>query len=222
MAHTAEKELRGCNAWGQRGASMCDNAFCRSLSEELRAQLCREVRVETYLKSQRLQDTRWRSGDLVLLLDGLMAVTRPDARSNGAVTTNLLSGGDLVCGLVKPSESVGERVLVCVTDCVAAVFDRRVAKKLQDSSLEFNRVSYENCLRSCSNEREELFREVGVGDAYAAVRYVVRFCVERGIPDLTHEQIAMLTNRSRSTVTEAMHRLLREEPALFDAAGSSR
>lgn len=58
---------------------------------------------------------------------------------------------------------------------------------------------------------------IGHGDVYSAVRYVVKFCRDHGIPPLTHEQIAMICScsRSRPTVTSTLHQLIKKEPELF-------
>lgn len=57
--------------------------------------------------------------------------------------------------------------------------------------------------------------DIGRGDVYSAVRYVVKFCRDHGIPPLTHEQIAMVCSRSRPTVTSTLHQLIKKEPELF-------
>jgi len=47
------------------------------------------------------------------------------------------------------------------------------------------------------------------------VRYIVRFCHDKGLPHLTHGQIALLCSRSRPTVTSTLHHLIKNEPELF-------
>lgn len=54
------------------------------------------------------------------------------------------------------------------------------------------------------------------GDAYGAVKFVLRCAREHGGMKLTHEQIAELAGRNRTTVTKAMHEIALAEPELLE------
>ena len=47
------------------------------------------------------------------------------------------------------------------------------------------------------------------------MRYILEYQRAHDIPYLTHEQIALVCNRSRQTVTTVMRQLLDKDPELF-------
>ncbi len=65
------------------------------------------------------------------------------------------------------------------------------------------------------------FQEIGGGDALTKVKYLMRFCREHGIPQLTHAQIALATGLTRPTVTKTIHNLIKIQPELFLPRGDA-
>lgn len=64
-------------------------------------------------------------------------------------------------------------------------------------------------------EEEAMLRSLGFGNAEESVRYILEYQRAHDIPYLTHEQIALVCNRSRQTVTTVMRQLLDKDPELF-------
>lgn len=195
------------------------NPFCAALTDETRAQLCAHCQMRKYAKGQRI-NYRYFDRLVAILLDGLMVFGEADPNNSGKfVTSGLSSCG----GVISPGPLIGgvwdaptaDRDILCPFDCTVAVIDTDFALSLFEENVSFIKTVYENIIEHCCHEKQRFFQGVGGRDAYAAVRYVVDYCRRKHIPPLTHEQIALLCNRSRPTVTENMHLLLRQEPELF-------
>ena len=62
----------------------------------------------------------------------------------------------------------------------------------------------------------EFASAVRTGDAQKSIRYVLCFAASHGL-DLTHQQIAQLLRRNRTTVSKMLAALPREDPAFCDA-----
>ena len=158
--------------------------------------------------------------ELALCVEGLMINGIVDQQQGRLITNGMksrsyfISFGDSI--LQMPEEYLNESIL-CMTDCRVAVFDPEYTKELFETDLEFVKAVFRQSMCACSHGTLPMLREVGNGDAYAAVRHVCAFCVHHGVPIPTHEQIAMICNRSRPTVTKIMHDLVQREPELFDS-----
>ncbi len=197
------------------GCAYQSNTFCSRLDEETRKQLCVGCHIKQYARGKNLLSGYWKN-KMALLLDGMMVMVESDVEDPSKTIANgLASGGDLISGLVCPQSTVGPRTTICLFDCTVAVFDERCTAALLESNVAFIKEAYTNCLHSCSQERAAMLRDVGCKDAYTSVRYVVHYCREHGLPPLTHEQIALVCNRSRPKVTAVLHELIRKEPGLF-------
>ena len=195
-----------------------NNAFCAKLPGSVRETLCSHCHLRKYAKGQRLHYRSWENL-VAALLEGVMVLGETDPGSSGRFTTSgpasrgtLLSPGPLIDVWSAPAAN---REVLCLMDCTVAVFDTGAAQELFDSQISFVKEVYGNLMEHCCYEKELMMRSVGNGDAYHAVRYVLDYCRRYGIPSLTHEQVALICNRSRPTVTEVMHSLLRKEPQLF-------
>lgn len=95
------------------------------------------------------------------------------------------------------------------------MFDKEVVKQLFDSGISLIKAFLINCLQNCGHDNAIFMREIGNKDSYFAVRFVVLYCKEIGVPLPTHEQIAWMCNRHRATVTEILHKLVLKEPEFF-------
>lgn len=107
------------------------------------------------------------------------------------------------------------RDILCMSDCTVAVFDADTIQDLWEKDIDFVKLVYQNLLVHCGEEKYQFLRTVGSRDSFSAVRYILSWCQEHQTPPLTHEQIALMCNRSRPTVTEVIHTLLTKEPELF-------
>lgn len=194
------------------------NAFCRSLSPKTRAQLCACCSIRKYAQGQHL-DEDYFAHLTMLTLDGMIAKMELDPITQKPVTTGigtcgtLFSIGDLVS--VPEIFSDKPRDTLCVTEVTAAIFDMDVVRHLYQTNIEFVHKVFDNVFIYCLLEKTVMMRDIGRGDVYSAVRYMVKFCRDRKLPQLTHEQIALLCSRSRPTVTSTLHQLLKNEPELF-------
>ena len=194
------------------------NAFCSSLAPATRAQLCAHCSIRKYAQGQHLAEPYF-AHITMLTLDGMIAkleldptTQKPTVSGIGTCGT-LFSTGDLFP--LPEAFSDVPRDTLCVTDVTAALLDMDFVRHLYQTDLEFTHRLFENIYVFCLREKTFMMRDIGRGDVYAAVRYIVKFCHDRGIPQLTHEQIALLCSRSRPTVTEMLHQLLQQEPELF-------
>ena len=198
-----------------------NNYFCGLLSNASKYQLCTHCRVKKYVRGQILPKTFW-DNHVTLLLSGLMICRRPDgSEAAKAVTTGIASQGNLISigGLLKDCSETPAAMddcdFICILDSTVAVFDPSCTAELFDSDIEFVKAVFANSIRFCCRGTAELMQYVGSKDAYSAVRYVVQYCRKHQLPQLTHEQISLISNRSRPTVTELLHTLTQNEPDLF-------
>ena len=156
---------------------------------------------------------------MILVLDGLLTkmeldpMTQKMTTSGIGVCGSLFSLGDLLPTSAQIPED--NRTSICITECTVASFEIHFAHRLFDENIDFVRNCFENTFHFCVREKAIMMRDVGRGDVYRAVRYVVKFCREHRIGPLTHEQIATICSRSRPTVTSIPHQLIKKEPELF-------
>lgn len=193
------------------------NSFCSGLEPELRNMMCAHCHIKRFSKGQWLMRKYW-ADELALCVDGLLVCGVMDQQQGKFISSGMMSRSYFVsysdCIFALPEDYLNEFML-CVTDCHIAVFDKAFVRHMYDTNLSFVRDVFSQSLCACSHGTLPMLREVGNGDAYAAVRYVCSFCKHFGIPILTHDQIAMICNRSRPTVTKIMHELTQKEPELF-------
>lgn len=191
-----------------------DNPFFDSLPAQMRDRLCEGCRFYKYAKGQRLNYRYWEK-HVAVLEDGLFVYVDvdPDGRS---MTSGLGGRG---C-LVSPGHLINvwdmptaDRDILCFLDSTVAIFDAAVVKELSEE-LVFVRTLYDNILQHCMAEKQSFLKNVGGNDSYMAVRYILEWCQKHQIPPLTHEQIAIMCNRSRPTVTQMIHAVLMQEPEL--------
>jgi len=193
------------------------NIFCSQFCGTTKIQLCNHCNIRYYMRNQRLSGNYWNE-DLAICLDGLMIFGNHDLEKNRILTNGIATAGSIInVGNyydIKRKE-IEQRSILCVIDCIVAVFDSEFISRLFNENIEFVKTVYRYSLRSCIYEKIEMMNAIGNGTAYDAVRYVCRFCKKYNIDSLTHEQIALICNRSRPTVTEIMHQLTKNEPELF-------
>ena len=200
------------------------NPFCSAFSAKLRDQLCACCHIKHYAQGQWLSHAYFKR-DFALLAEGLMVYTQSGDKPQSTVTCGMISGGaiiraDAVLQIKPSSEEVWE--IFCMKDCFAAFLDVETVQRLYREEPSFQSRVIDTCFTTCTFEVGRMMREVSGGTAYSAVRYVIKFCRDHGIDQLTHDQIAMLCNRSRPTVTNALHQLIRNEPELFHSSAREK
>ena len=195
-----------------------ENDFCKQLSPETRAQVCAHCTIKKFAKGQHLAEPYF-FDKFLIVLDGIITKMELDPSTQKMATSGigcpgtLFSIGDLFPG---PSDiNPDHRTSICITDCVIASIDMKFIHQLFSTNVDFVRITFENCYLYCIREKAVMMRDIGRGDVYNAVRYVINLCRTRRLPLLTHEQIALICNRSRPTVTSTMHQLIKQEPELF-------
>ena len=203
------------------------NDYCATLPEELRVRMCEHCHIREYPKGTVFPVTKWRDRLAVLargitMLGQFPDLERPTAcRTAGIATTGtILSLGGLITHENCPRDlaeldayRMGEEN-ICLLDTAVAVFDVEFVEELYRTDIAFVRSLLANTSWMCGIEGELFHREQG--SARSSVRYVVHLCKRKGLPQLTHAQIALICNRSRPVVTQELHRLLVEEPELFE------
>lgn len=197
--------------------SYCDNYFCKHImTDKVRPIMCKACHLRSFAKGQLLTINYW-SRAFTILADGLLVVGYQEHVSDKLFVTGIASTGGVV-GAAKlfpgcPSDMTG-RIVHCVTKCTTAAFnDDAYEEALKDQEFADNLIRY--CFQLYWYEKEDYIRAIGSRDTTAAVRYVVKYCTDHDIPALTHEQIALICNRARPTVTNILHELTLEEPELF-------
>lgn len=193
-----------------------DNSFCTYLSEELREQLCRHCHIKRYAKGQWLLRRYW-AEELALCVSGLM-INGVVNQQGKLITNGMMSKSYFISygrSIFKMPDDYLDETVLCVTQCDVAVFDHEFIDLLLDSNLEFVKSVFQQAICACVHGTLPMMRTVGNSDAYTAVRYVYKFIQHFRLPMLTHDQVAMICNRSRPTVTKITHELLKKEPELF-------
>lgn len=199
------------------GCRYQDNYFCRHImTDTVRPFMCKACHLRSFAKGQLLTINYW-SKAFTVLVDGLLVVGYQDHTSDKLFVTGVNSSGGIV-GAAKlfpncPTDMT-DRIVHCVTRCTTAAFnDYAYEEALKDEAFANNVIRY--CFQLYWYEKEDFIRAIGSRDTTASVRYIVKYCTDRGIPALTHEQIALMCNRARPTVTNIPHELTLEEPELF-------
>ncbi|MDR1184868.1 MAG: hypothetical protein LBK67_08735 [Coriobacteriales bacterium] len=197
-----------------------ENAFCRKLNKETRSQLCKHCFMSTFAAGSRVPLT-FQSDFLVL--EGLCLirqgenvafVIRPGdfvipPRFNPDFPESVATLGD------EFKKTMSDSNLLFLTDTTCANFTREhIDEMLND--IDFVKALFDNLSDFCNHS---IFYQVLVFhySAYDAVRYVLNFSKAYNLGDLTHAQIATLTGRNRSTVTQMLHEIALQEPGLLES-----
>lgn len=200
------------------------NQFCAKLSSELREELCGMCSIKRYARHQCLMQSYW-DGKMVLLLDGMMVCGQRDPETGKFLTTGMAHAGTLVStdrlfeeGSIP--KSISNRDIICMFDCAVASFESGRIKLLLERYPDLMRLAFSSCLTVCGHEKNAMVHAFSSSNVSDSVRYVVKYCRDHRLPQMTHEQIALISNHSRPTVTRSMQDLVKSEPELFRAEGT--
>lgn len=199
-----------------------ENAFCVSLSDELRARLCKRCVKATYAANSSIKInpasmllplkgiccTEVSGRVLVIYMPGYLAAT-PTADSNSWRQLDTVS-----YGRVHAENMLQISRFIAVTDAEYALFSDDNLNDLL-SIPEFSQALRTNWIKGIQSL---LFYNMKVyrTNAYSAVKHIMELSRSYDIGRLTHMQIAYLTDLGRSTVTQAMNELIQAEPELFE------
>jgi hypothetical protein len=186
--------------------------------------MCEHCRIRTLNRGQLLNVNYW-DGSFVVLVRGLL-IAGYDETGDEMFVTGFASNGAIV-GNSKAFKNLKTdlqgRLINCITKCTTAVFNEDFVYDLCKTDPDHQLGTYIllSSLKTYWVEKEDITRTVNGKDARAAVRFVVKYCNDHQIPQLTHEQIALMSNRARPTVSKIMQELLRSEPELFTFWGKA-
>ncbi|HBD87224.1 MAG TPA: hypothetical protein DC001_07335 [Clostridiales bacterium] len=183
--------------------------------------LCECCSKTHYPSGNVLSKHRWRDR-FTLLLDGFIISVDPNANADGKfIPLELIGNGRF---LSTPESWTGVRLenisSLVILDSVVAIFDSARIGALYNDNIDFVRAMCGGYIAGY-NEMAMAFQEIGGGDALTKVKYLMRFCREHGIPQLTHAQIALATGLTRPTVTKTIHNLIKIQPELFLPRGDA-
>ncbi len=170
-----------------------------------------------YGKGQRMNYRYWEN-TFAVLQKGLMVFGEFD-EAGKFVTLQMAAHGMLISpGQLMDiwSDPSAESDVLCLQPCTVVVMDTEAVKVLFDRDIAFVKHVM-GALYFSSMESYSAVKTIGGNSTYDAVRFILKWCREKEIAALTHEMVAMLCNRSRSSVTVAMHEILKNEPELLFA-----
>ncbi len=192
-----------------------NNRFYNLLTPELRKTLCGCCTTVRYPAGNVFNRNRW-NGTLAVLLDGFVISADPKASDEGTFIPLELAGSGHLLSIPQDWTSVKWNGVSCfvIQDSMIALYDRTCIEALYKNNIDFVKALCEGYIIGY-HEMAIAFQEIGGNGAQAAVKYVLQFCKEHGIPQLTHAQIALAAGLTRPTVTKSIHELLKNDPELF-------
>lgn len=192
--------------------------FCAGLTQAEREHLCgKHCHLRRYGKGQRMNYRYWEN-TFGILQEGLMVFGEFDEQGKFSALQmagkgTLISPGQL---MEIWSEPYADSEVLCLQPCKVVVLDTEAVRMLYDRDIDFVKLVM-GSLYTCSMENYTALKMIGGRSTYEAVRYILEWCRRKGTTGLTHEMIAVLCNRSRPSVTIAMHDILKNEPELLCA-----
>lgn len=192
------------------------------LPEGILAQLSAEIRLSTYAKREFVMHKGARDTDLLFLLEGRLLVVdiSPEGRQTGL---NFISPGDFFGELASIDGLPRSATIVAAAQSLVGVLPKTAARKLifgipMVAERMLKHVSLK--LRASTEYRVLL----GIPNAFCRVYSLLRMLARPDPGQLitienmpTHEQIGLMTNTSRETVTRALQVLY--EQAILEKDG---
>lgn len=195
-----------------------ENLFCGRLPRDLCDRLCKHCIKTTYAEGTALRidmNHPW------LLLEGMVYATI----RNKPMT--IITPGDFILtprfrpetpGILALSDSevndyYSNTRYVCLTPTLIATYSTKIIFALLED-VRFARA----VLDSINNEQAQMAyyqSSLYHGSAYEAVRYILKLARAYHIEGLTHAQLALLSGRNRTTVTQKYHEIALAEPELI-------
>lgn len=199
------------------------NSFCASLRERDRAELCKHCTLRKVPRGAPMFKEDMQTSIFILLegfLVGDVAFSEKEYFLGHRPGLGILTAGDVFsCDLVfsptVPDEyeyylKHSDNNSVAFVDCTMARFPLGAVKDLCAKSIDFLgklfQINIEMFGLTC-----EFASALRGGSVESSVRYLLCFEAERGL-ELTHEQIASLCRRNRTTVSKILADLPRSDP----------
>ncbi len=199
-----------------------ENRFCKTLSPDVRAQLCAGCKKRNRAKGQIMYRAEVET-DIVLMVEGVMinsmtdfsqGMLEPEDSPAFFISTNgLLLFTDNLFN-EEPNARYEYISYICLTDVATATFNRTLIRQLFDQSNEFAIAMYQNILIA-AGEACEFAAVLRAPDVAQSVRYLLTYAMRKGFR-LTQQQIADITGHSRLAVTWAITRLKSETPEICE------
>lgn len=206
-----------------------NNAFCSSLGPELCAELCRHCR-RRLIKAGSIQIYEDFERRASLLIDGIVLIS-------GHVGEDVVGYSDDVptCYLGVPgrvlstnvtfregggTEAYGYNSMEYLTDCCVAHFDHDVIRGLFEGETEFAHAMVLSALR-IMEDGCMMTAILRANSVYLSVYHLMQYLTQQSVY-LTQQQIANLINRDRASVSKAMSRVRREQPAAWEAYAANK
>lgn len=192
------------------------NRFCSALSPVTRSHLCEICTKTTHAAGTEVTMDFYKH---FLVVEGLCVCrhnrsSHPYRPGDLVITPHANTSRPLSIASVSFDERDVFETKVCfIHDTTLAYFDKRkIDELLEDPG--FLMVSYRN-LENLYAHLVAYFIAMESSSAYDSVKYLLQYCKHNGIEGLTHEQIALMTSHSRTTVTSIMHEIALAEPELL-------
>ena len=197
--------------------------FCVELPNEIRGSLCEICHIKRYARGQCLRENYW-AGSISMVLEGLCVQMETQVSLQRARPVELGTVGTFfnlkeLYGVAEEYDIDNYHDTLCFTTCTIGVFAVSEFHQLMNDCTSFREALFRHLVRVQMPEKTAFVSHVGFGDAEESIRFIVKMLMDKGIGYLTHEQIALLTGRSRQTVTTVMKHLQNAEPDLFTKVG---
>lgn len=200
------------------------NAFCASLPQHIRLELCKHCR-RRLVKAGSIQLYEEFEDKSSLLLDGIVLIS-------GHVGEDVMGYSDDVptCYLgvagrvlstnvtfrdVNGNGAYGYNSMEYLTDCCVARFDHETIRALFREHVEFAHSMMLSALR-IMEDGCMMTAILRADSVYLSVYHLVQYLRQQNVY-LTQVQIAGLINHDRASVSKAMNRIKKEHPASWQA-----
>lgn len=200
------------------------NAFCASLPQHIRSELCTHCK-RRLVKAGSIELYEEFESKSSLLIDGIVLISGHVGEdvvgySDDVPTCYLGVAGRVLSTNVTfreggGSEAYGYNSMEYLTDCCVARFDHDVIRRLFREHIEFAHAMMLSALR-IMEDGCMMTAILRADSVYLSVYHLVQYLRQQSVY-LTQIQIASLINHDRASVSKAMNRMKREQPASWQA-----
>ncbi len=199
------------------------NAFCSSLPDHIRLDLCKHCK-RRLVKAGSIQIYEDFEEKASLLIDGIVLISGHVGEdvvgySDDVPTCYLGVAGRVLSTNVTfrdggGDEAYGYNSMEYLTDCCVAHFDHTVIRQLFREHDEFARSMMLSALR-IMEDGCMMTAILRANSVYLSVYHLVQYLSQQNVY-LSQMQIASLINHDRASVSKAMSRIKKEQPATWD------
>ena len=201
--------------------SCSHNAFCRRLSAETRRELCGRCN-RRLLKAGSVQSYGDYRQSCVLILDGVFATRACGANRDFEGDEPAFFIGfpgfvgnlDVSLELNDKDEAFRHLDIEYLTDTRIATFDPKAVRDLYDSHRDFSDAVTWSLLK-CAQSSMQFTAMLRANYTYRGLLHLLRMLGESG-QYLTHQQLAIIMNRDRTSISKATSRIRREHPETWE------